>query len=297
MYGHDVIHDLNNSFFEPTRDLSDFYIGKIQNSIHFFMGKASDIFKLADLGKYGEASVFEGDLGKHVRPPYPLIALSMDCPAESNTPKDPHPEDMDRYTKQMLIIEEKEFGDGLDILQIIYVPRLGLWFPTYIRFEFLNVTGESSSGHNVKFAASRFSPHVTESAMWDFIGPRPVVPSLANASLMLLNTKNIEHSRKPAPAWINRKRIRKGKPPLFSYHTLRLKLPGKVKKGKNGNAASPGTTRLHLCRGHFKLYTEENPLLGKYTGRYWWQPHARGNRRRGVAMKDYAVTTNPEATV
>jgi hypothetical protein len=47
--------------------------------------------------------------------------------------------------------------------------------------------------------------------------------------------------------------------------------------------------RVHLCHGHFKNYTEGNPLFGKYTGRYWWQPFVRGNKKKGVVMKDYLV--------
>ena len=50
-----------------------------------------------------------------------------------------------------------------------------------------------------------------------------------------------------------------------------------------------GLQRVHLCRGHFKEYTNENPLFGKHVGRFWWQPMVRGDKKRGVLNKDYDV--------
>jgi hypothetical protein len=114
--------------------------------------------------------------------------------------------------------------------------------------------------------------------------------ALLSATLMLLNTKNIVAIDNPPPAKLNKKRIKNGKQPMFTYKTLRLQLPAqKRKKGSGPASATDNTTRLHLCRGHFKNYTVENPLFGRLTGRYWWQPHARGDKTKGVVMKDYKV--------
>jgi len=46
--------------------------------------------------------------------------------------------------------------------------------------------------------------------------------------------------------------------------------------------------RVHMCRGHFKEYTEDHRLFGKYTGLYWWQPYVRG-QKEGIVIKDYEV--------
>ena len=46
---------------------------------------------------------------------------------------------------------------------------------------------------------------------------------------------------------------------------------------------------LHLCRGHFKQFTEENPLFGKYVGTFWWAMHMRGDAKYGEVVKDYKV--------
>jgi hypothetical protein len=48
-------------------------------------------------------------------------------------------------------------------------------------------------------------------------------------------------------------------------------------------------------RGHFKTYTAERPLLGRFTGTYWWQPHLAGKNTSALVEKDYAIEANQEA--
>lgn len=104
--------------------------------------------------------------------------------------------------------------------------------------------------------------------------------------LELLECKNILTVNNHPDQRINKKRTKKGKMPLFSYKTLVIKPTGKkqesIKKDLWNN-------RVHLCRGHFKTYTDDNPLFGKFTGRYWWQPCVRGNKKKGVIHKDYVI--------
>ena len=81
--------------------------------------------------------------------------------------------------------------------------------------------------------------------------------------------------------------------PMFKYHTLKLKLP--KKKGEKEKTMDISEAmrhyRKHFCRGHFKVYTEEKPLLGHSIGRYWFSAHLRGSED-GFVDKDYkAVIT------
>jgi hypothetical protein len=46
---------------------------------------------------------------------------------------------------------------------------------------------------------------------------------------------------------------------------------------------------LHLVRGHFAVYTDEKPLFGRYSGRFFIPMHTRGTLRGGLVVKDYAV--------
>lgn len=105
-------------------------------------------------------------------------------------------------------------------------------------------------------------------------------------TLKVLSCKNIETIDNPPPDKLNKKRIKSGKQPIFTYKTLVIKPTGKQQ------ASIPRhlwENRIHLCRGHFKTYTEDAPLFGKFTGRYWWQPSVRGRNKDGVVMKDYKV--------
>ena len=51
---------------------------------------------------------------------------------------------------------------------------------------------------------------------------------------------------------------------------------------------------LHICRGHFKTFTSDAPLLGRFTGTYWWTPQVRGSKSAGTVIKDYRVTAPAE---
>lgn len=107
--------------------------------------------------------------------------------------------------------------------------------------------------------------------------------------LTLLECKNISHSTVTPDAKLNRARRKRGAYPHDSYHVLHITTPGNS-SGTNQDAHPHHQTRAHMCRGHFKRYTAEKPLLGKHTGLYWWQPHLRGNASLGTVSKDYRVS-------
>jgi hypothetical protein len=46
---------------------------------------------------------------------------------------------------------------------------------------------------------------------------------------------------------------------------------------------------LHICRGHFAVYTPEHPLFGKYVGHIWRPMHVRGGPEAGIVEKDYSI--------
>lgn len=96
-----------------------------------------------------------------------------------------------------------------------------------------------------------------------------------------MNCSNIIKVEHKPDERIQKKRAKKGKPPLFSYWTLELSLPSERTEGPHhgGTHASP---RLHLRRGHARQYAP-----GKYT---WVQPCTVGNKKLGMVHKDYAVT-------
>jgi hypothetical protein len=111
---------------------------------------------------------------------------------------------------------------------------------------------------------------------------------LLQTSVTLLNCKNIQTEKIPPPERLNKERRKSGKQELFDYYVLNIFIPSK-KQGYREKTEPLSHNRIHLCRGHFKEYTTEHPLLGRFTGLYWWQPHVRGQNKDGIVMKDYSV--------
>lgn len=109
-----------------------------------------------------------------------------------------------------------------------------------------------------------------------------------NAFCLLLNAKNILFEQIDAPDKLNKKRHKNGNLPICSYKILKVDL--KIfQKNKNNKHETVGSNRVHLCRGHFKLFTEEKPMFGRHVGLYWWEPHVRGRNRKGMITKDYEI--------
>jgi len=103
----------------------------------------------------------------------------------------------------------------------------------------------------------------------------------------ILNCKNIETVKIKPTERLQKRRQKKGKLPIQSYNVLKLKGVSKKYETITDKIDPQWKNRIHLCRGHFKSYTAEKPLLGKYIGLWWWQPIVRGKNKKGVIFKDY----------
>jgi hypothetical protein len=86
-----------------------------------------------------------------------------------------------------------------------------------------------------------------------------------------------------------RARIRRGDPPIISFHTLEISGLRALLEDARTQTAGNLRGALHLVRGHFKTYAPDRRLFGRYTGTYWWGLHARGDARAGEVRKDYEV--------
>jgi hypothetical protein len=95
------------------------------------------------------------------------------------------------------------------------------------------------------------------------------------AFLRALNCVNVKTQVIEAPAALNKKRAKSGKPPIYEYKVLVLRQSAARGGSLVGSHESP---RIHLRRGHIKH---------RKTGDFWWQPCVVGDRKRGVVVKDY----------
>lgn len=102
----------------------------------------------------------------------------------------------------------------------------------------------------------------------------------------LMNARNVSLEEIHPPQ--SRAARRRGELPPFSYHVLKLKTFAQLREESQGRPTGE-TLPLHWVRGHFKTFTEAKPLFGRFSGRFWWQPHIAGTDRTRFVQKDYEV--------
>ena len=114
-------------------------------------------------------------------------------------------------------------------------------------------------------------------------------PMLLALSFMHCKNKNVTLTEHNPPEKVQRKRIKNNKPPLTKYYTLEIE-PMKKSLKSEGRIDEVGLQRaMHICRGHFKDYSNGKGLFGKHKGLYWWDSTVRGTPEAGRIEKDYAI--------
>jgi hypothetical protein len=106
-------------------------------------------------------------------------------------------------------------------------------------------------------------------------------------AISLLHCKNIAQIEKGGkrPEIKNRRHRNKG-----TVHYVLDVVPARnVRRTEYDQPAKGVPQRLHFRRGHFKEYTAERPLFGKYTGTFWWEAHVAGSAEIGEVKKDYRI--------
>jgi hypothetical protein len=81
--------------------------------------------------------------------------------------------------------------------------------------------------------------------------------------------------------------------PKHSYHMLEITPIKKIIEASRSGHGGDFKVALNRCRGHFKTYTPDRPLMGKHVGRYFWAEHARGSIEHGEIQHDYKVNPTP----
>jgi len=115
------------------------------------------------------------------------------------------------------------------------------------------------------------------------------IPFLALSFLHCRNVKIVEPL--PNPKW-DRARMKSGKKPLVRYETLEIEPMKRVLKEQGERDTKGLKHALHICRGHFKDFSEGGGLFGKYHGMYWWESQVRGRASEGIVVKDYSVVAS-----
>ena len=110
-------------------------------------------------------------------------------------------------------------------------------------------------------------------------------------ALNFLHCRNVKSRECQYPRKTIKKAIRSGRPYFEKYYTLEI---GSIKEklNKEGKAEEVGLRKaFHICRGHFKTYTDEKPLFGKHVGVFWCPDHTKGDLEIGRIEKHYKLKT------
>lgn len=312
MYAHQVISDLEKTLKIPTltdmlyREGVKLLIDNIKNAQHFYLGDFQDLKQPLKTTLTEDCQLFMNESSQFARLPYKKCWFEfdnkkVDVPLEEDVPK-----------RGMLVIELAE--DLIWVWIVNYVKAMGMWSLSpqqyYITIGKTLVENEAVFKLIKAFHAKDNNQKPLEESIGNSnVFPMPISVHLnaktrislahddnrdlyvLNSALLLLNCKNIETVEVKPPEKLNKKRRKNGKQEIFVYKTLRLSLPATKKEHSKNSENLEEANRIHLCRGHFKIYTEINPLFGKYTGIYWWQPHIRGSKSEGIIEKDYHIKT------
>jgi hypothetical protein len=86
-------------------------------------------------------------------------------------------------------------------------------------------------------------------------------------ALILMNCRNaVETNVVPAPAKLNKARLKKGRPEIGPYRLLKLHLSETKRRRYETSGTSRGAVEGSLVMGHFKI---------RKSGVYWWSSHLR----------------------
>lgn len=291
MYLQDILHDLNQEkTIAQAQNIGgevvyyEYLSAKLINAERFYIGdvqKAIDSLNIEKLHKeHLERIGKDKEITDIYKMPFPLTYISFDCPEIEHTGPNIY-----EFTKGAVLFEEppeKEKMNGFLFRTdcLFWLKKRRAWFPDGM------VMIQRTDGYQI-FAGTKGMVNLPEGHGETVVEENALHTSARVVLSLLLNCKNIGVETIEPPKSMNRKRARRGELPLLSYNVLKIKKLGSEGNGKYG--PGDGLSRVHLCRGHFKYFTEDKPLFGKYTGMYWWQPQVRGNRSKGIVKKRYEL--------
>ena len=124
----------------------------------------------------------------------------------------------------------------------------------------------------------------------------------ANASFAfsLLHCRNVKAVEVDPRSQMTRQQIRdheRKKRPFVVYNVIEVKPFGSYRKGVKETEGEGRIKRLHQVRGHFAEYGDEygkGKLFGRYSGRFYIPPHARGDFQNGVVASTYKIAKKTE---
>tara|TARA_B100000949_G_scaffold212401_1_gene206532 strand:- start:101 stop:532 length:432 start_codon:yes stop_codon:yes gene_type:complete len=107
----------------------------------------------------------------------------------------------------------------------------------------------------------------------------------------MMNCSNVGTVEVEPAKRLSKKREKRYGTPLTQYRVIQVRPHLTARSGPHSDSertVSEGTP-LHICRGHFKTYEEDRPLMGRHTGTFWWKAQVRGAKEQGEIVHQYEV--------
>lgn len=129
--------------------------------------------------------------------------------------------------------------------------------------------------------SERLGSMMDERALLSHIGPALLAVSFAHC-------KNVERREvRPQTRQIQRQLERTKA--TTTYKVLEIDPMRQVLQTEGDISKNGLKTALHICRGHFAVYTADRPLFGHYVGMVYHKQHTRGTLKKGQVIKGYNV--------
>lgn len=298
MWAHQAIGDLSEFLKAETGDenyraaCTD-VLKFLKKSQHFYLGHCVEYIDL--MKRSSNSRVFFEENAVSVKLPYDICCFWFDNSNNYET-------DQKIKIKRKAVVcmkDTRRVNESFILMSLNYLVNSGKWIldphAVCISVGVDYKAGDHGpknfaiySGNMIIFPLFQHKREYTEFEKTEIIKDFQQELSALNAVLMLLSCQNISYETIEPPAKLNKKRRKKGKEEMVKYHVLNLH-PLSSKTISKSGVQTEETKRVHLCRGHFKTFTEDKPLFGRFTGRYWWQPQVRGDKEKGIVNKDYKV--------
>jgi len=275
MFYHHVVDYLEKSLFKSQdKDLDEYKIkllDRFRGAQRFYLGNVESVRKVCGITK---SSKYTGRY-EDMKPPFPITYLDFTAPTMRS-----HVPGIYQWNKGALLMVEED--DQYFVACFFYVPEIKSWWHDNMMIVAdLPTNNDGIFDHNGRQLRLDKEERVFK---------ENATHTMALFCLhRLLRCKNIKPVDVLPPAKVNKKRKKKRKSPMLSYKVLMVDSVGSSRV-KYGLGLSDGLMALSMTMGHFKNYTKEKPLFGKYHGEFWWQPTIKGNAKNGVIKKRYNVT-------
>jgi hypothetical protein len=107
----------------------------------------------------------------------------------------------------------------------------------------------------------------------------------------MMNCSNVGTVEVEPSKRLSKKREKRYGTPLARYKVIQVRphLTARSRPHSDSERTVSEGTPLHICRGHFKTYEEDRPLLGRHTGTFWWKAQVRGAKEHGEIVHEYEV--------